>query len=133
MSNVLKVADRASGRKALSSEAAVSEAAVSGAAVSGAAVSEVGVSRVDTRSQGDRFRLAGREEMKYLAKAEALVVESERCVARQAFLITELRGDGLATLEAEKSLTRLEAVVLEQRANRDVARRKAQDISELGV
>ena len=84
------------------------------------------------RAQPDRFKQAGREEIKSLAKAEASVVESERRVTRQTVLIEELRKDGLATLEAERSLARLEAAVLEQRALRDVVLVKAREVGGSG-
>ena len=88
--------------------------------------------REDGRPQADRFRQAGREEIKSLAKAEASVVESERRVTRQTVLITELRQGGLATLEAERSLARLEAAVVEQRALRDIVLIKAREVGGTG-
>ncbi len=84
------------------------------------------------RPSSDRFKQSGRDEIKSLAKAEASVVESERRVARQMALIKELRADGLATLEAERSLTRLEAAVIEQRALRDVVLVKAREVGGKG-
>ena len=92
------------------------------------AVQGEGSRRDEGRPQPDRFKQAGREEIKSLVKAEASVVESERRVTRQAALIEELRADGLATLEAEKSLTRLEAAAIEQRALRDIVLVKANEV-----
>ena len=89
--------------------------------------------REEGRPQPDRFKQAGREEIKSLAKAEASVVESERRVARQTVLINELRAGGLATLEAERSLARLEAAVVEQRALRDIVFIKAREVGGTGT
>ena len=102
------------------------------ARVQDAAVATNDDRRDPVRPQPDRFKQSGREEIKLLAKAEASVVESERRVTRQTALIMELRSDGLATLEAEKSLLRLEAAVLEQRAQRDIVMQKAKDVGGTG-
>ena len=67
----------------------------------------------------DRFSPAAREEAKLLAGAQTQLADSERSVARQQVLLDEIRRSGLRTVEAEASLARLEAAVIDRRAKLD--------------
>ena len=76
-------------------------------------------------NENDRHGLDGRAEAKALAKAESLLADSERLVARQEILLEELRAAGLRTVEAESSLARLKVAAADFKMRLDTLLVKA--------